>query len=219
MTTKTKTKAGELPGPGSARFPMPTEESWPQTAKDARGKALDGLESAFQPSAATESGQRHAHAPNAAPKHPQVDQAEWCLVVVPDGEYPTLEIFPNIGALTNRMRALEGDEANVFPFFGVPAPFTAGPNRFLELPDGQPHPVFDVSPYGKFVPDPQATLAVDPTYFLGPYGLRDGFPKTAVVDHRPTVAEAGAGNGAAVPRDCGRPPRLPGSRSGDCRGG
>jgi hypothetical protein len=117
------------------------------------------------------------------------------MVVMQDGEYPTLEIFPNIDALTKRMRALEGKDVNVFPFFGIPVPFTAGPHRFLELPGGQPHPVFDVSRYGKFLPDPQATLTIDPGYHLADDEDRDAFPKSAVVDHRPTVAEADAGDG------------------------
>jgi hypothetical protein len=174
MTTKTNRLA--VPEALMAQVPTPAEkQSASSTAKSSKSQA--GTKSV------------------AAPKHPQVDQAEWCLVVVPDGEYPTLEILPNIDALTKRMLALEGQDVSVFPIFGVPAPFTAGPNRFLELPDGQPHPVFEFSGYGTLVPNPSATVRIDPTYFLGPNRLRDGFPKTAVVDHRPTVAEAGAGNG------------------------
>jgi hypothetical protein len=172
MTTKTNPLA--IPEPVSARVHMPAEnQSASSTAKSSK----------------SQSGTK----PVAEPKHPKVNKAEWCMVVAQDGEYPTLEIFPDIDALTKRMRALEGKDANVFPFFGVPVPFTTGPNRFLELPDGQPHPVFDISRYGKFVADPQATLVLDPSYHLAADDLGDEFPKSAVVDHRPTVADADNG--------------------------
>ena len=191
----TKTKGGQLPGPGSARLPMPPEESCPDAAKDARGKALDGLESASQPPAATEAVEGHDNVPNAAPRHPEVDKAEFCLVLSPDGEYPTLEIFPDIESLAKRIRTVEDRDVVAFPFFGVPIPFASGPNRFLQLPNGQPYPVFDFTGYGKFVPDPTVTLPIDLTYSLRSNALHDESPKAAVVDHRPKVAEAGGGRG------------------------
>jgi hypothetical protein len=125
-----------------------------------------------------------------ARKHPVVTKAEYCLVVVPDGDAPTLEIFPDIASLARRLRSLEGQEFSVFPFFGIPMPFTAGPDRFLQLPEGQPYPLFDFAGYGHFVPNPNATLPVDDSYFMAS-GEREERPDSAVVDHRPM---AGPGN-------------------------
>jgi hypothetical protein len=145
MTTKTKAKGGELPGTGSAQFPMPADETWPPTTKGTRGESLEDLESA----AAAVERHNDDHATIAAPRHPVVDKPEWCLVLSPDGDYPTLEIFPNVETLTKRMRVLEDQDVYAFPFFGIPIPFTAGPNRFLQLPNGEPYPVFVFSGYGK----------------------------------------------------------------------
>jgi hypothetical protein len=171
----TKTNPFSMPEPVSAQVQRPVEkQSASSTAKSSKSQA--------------------GSKPVAAPKHPKVDKAELCMVVVPDGDFPTLEIFPNIDALTNRMRALEGQEVSVFPFFGVPVPFTAGPNRFLQLSDGQPHPVFDFSRFGKFVADPQAMLPVDPSYSLAADDLQGMARQSAVIDHRSTVAEAAGGN-------------------------
>jgi hypothetical protein len=122
-------------------------------------------------------------------RHPVVDKPEFCLVVSPEADWPTLEIFPDIASLARRMRSLDGSESSVFPFFGIPVPFTAGPDRILQLPGGQPYPVFDFARYGQFVPNPNTTLPVDDTYLLARHEL-EGRPQSAVVDHRPL---AGAG--------------------------
>jgi hypothetical protein len=174
MTTKTNPHA--TPERVSTQVHIPAEkQSASSTAKSSKSQA--------------------GTKPVATPSHPVVDKAEWCLVVCAEGEFPTLEIFPNIDALTKRMRALEGQDVNVFPIYGIPVAFTAGPNRFLQLPDGKPHPVFEFSRYGKFVPDPNAMLSVDPSYHLAADDLRGMAPQSAVVDHRPTVAGAAGGSG------------------------
>lgn len=122
-------------------------------------------------------------------QHPVVDKPEFCLVVVPDGDVPALEIFLDVASLTKRLRSLDGEDCNAFPFFGVPMPFTAGPDRFLRLPAGQPHPIFDFSGYGQFVADSHSTVPVDSSYYLGDARRVDG-PAGTVVDHRPDAKPA-----------------------------
>ena len=127
-------------------------------------------------------------APVTAPIHPVVTKPEFCLIVAPDGEWPLLEIYPDLGSLTKRLRGLEGAYMSVFPFFGIPVPFTRGPNRFLQLPDGRPHPVYDCAGFGTFVPNPTAALPIDTSYYIGPENERSMAPEPAVIDHRPAKA-------------------------------
>jgi hypothetical protein len=131
-------------------------------------------------------------APVTAPIHPVVTKPEFCLMVAPDGEWPFLEIYPDLGSLTNRLRGLEGADMSAFPFFGIPVPFTRGPNRFLQLPDGRPYPVHDFADFGTFVPNPTATLPIDTSYFIGPEDERRMAPDPAVIDHRPAIAHDNA---------------------------
>jgi len=173
MTTKTNSATSK---PEAAQGPMPAENrSANTTAKSSKSQA--------------------GAKPIATATHPVVDRAEWCLVVCENGEYPTLEIFPDIDAMTKRLRALEDKDATAIPFFGIPVPFTPGPYRFLRLPDGKPHPVVELSRYGKFVPDPQATLPIDVSYQLGPDMLGGTVSQSIVIDHRPAASEGQGGNG------------------------
>jgi len=123
--------------------------------------------------------------PVAAPKHPVVTKPEYCLILVRDGDWPVLEICADIESLTKRMRTLEGEHANAFPFLGIPIPYTRGPSRFIQLPNGEPYPVFDCSEIGTFVPKPSAKLPIDMTYFLGPDMGGDQCEEPTVIDHRP----------------------------------
>ncbi|HEV3304690.1 MAG TPA: hypothetical protein VG055_33875 [Planctomycetaceae bacterium] len=119
-------------------------------------------------------------------RHPVVTKPEYCMVVSPaDGTWPQLEIFPGVEAMAKRMRELEGREVIVFPFLGIPVPFTLGPSRFFQLPDGRPHPVFDCSEIGEFLPKPDASLPIDTAYYIGPDSLREDCAAPCVIDHRP----------------------------------
>jgi len=120
---------------------------------------------------------------NANPQAPAMANAEWCLIVVEDGEYPKLELFPGLAGLKGRLRELDerGKEINAFPFYGVPMAFTPGPYRFLYLPDGQIEPLFDFQPYGRFIPHPGAKPPIDRRFYLGPQD--DDVPE-AIVDRR-----------------------------------
>jgi hypothetical protein len=201
----TRQAKGETDSP---KWPKPAAASFPMSSKDHRTAVADQLAAeidAFDsssPSASTppasESLHRQAAAAKhvAARKHPVVNMPEFCLVVAHDGDWPTLDIFSDVESLARRIRSLEGQQVNAFPFFGIPVPFTRGPDRFLQLPSGVPHPVFELSRYGKFVPDPQAMLPVDPSYSLAADERQGTAPQSAVVDHRPvgsgTKDESGA---------------------------
>jgi hypothetical protein len=84
-----------------------------------------------------------------------------------------------------RMRELEGKEVMVFPFYGIPLPFTKGPARFLQLPDGRLYPVFDCAKIATFAPNPGVALPIDTAYFLGPDSLREFCAAPCIIDHRP----------------------------------
>jgi hypothetical protein len=123
----------------------------------------------------------------ANPQAPASANAEWCLLVVPDGD-PKLELFADLAGLKARLRELDeqGGTVNAFPFYGNPMAFTNGPYRFLYLPDGQIQPLFDFEPYGRFIAHPGAQPPIDRRFYLGP---QDEDVPDAIVDRRqPTEA-------------------------------
>ena len=113
--------------------------------------------------------------------------ASFCLVVSADGEYATLEIFTDLVELKARLRALQGQSVNAFPFFGIPMAYTPGPDRFLYLPDGQIEPLFEFANYGSFIPMPDAKPPIDARYFLGGDEDYGGDSDSAIIDHRRPV--------------------------------
>jgi hypothetical protein len=124
------------------------------------------------------------------PQVPGLAKGDWCLIVVPDGDYPRLELFPDLAALKARLRKLDqqGRSVNAFPIFGRPMAFTPGPFRFLYLPDGQVEPIFDFSPFGRFISDPDARPPIDACFRLGPEKLDDGAPQSVIYVHKDRVA-------------------------------
>jgi hypothetical protein len=107
---------------------------------------------------------------------------DWCLIVVADGEYPKLELFSDIGGLKARLQELDDKGGvNAIPIYGIPMAFTPGPYRFVYLPDGRIEPLFDFSPYGRFIPNAGAKPPIDRRFYLGP--ADDDVPD-AIVDHR-----------------------------------
>jgi len=121
-------------------------------------------------------------------KHPVVTKPEYCLVISPaNGEWPLQEIFPDVDSMARRIRELEGQEMNLFPYFGIPVPYTRGPWRFLQLPNGQLHPVFDTS-VGTFVLNPEASLPIDTCYFISEELRHICADIPVVIDHRPAKA-------------------------------
>jgi hypothetical protein len=196
MTTKTKARSQNHNGP---QFPpqihAPTIPSYSDAIDEASEQSLEDFESA--PSAVTEMApdssdpledQAAGAEDVAGAKHPVVTKPEFCLILVRDGGWPVLEICGDVESLTKRMRALEGEHVSVLPFFGIPVPYTKGPGRFLQLPDGQPYPVFDCSEIGTFVPKPMATLPIDMSYFLGPDMGSNSNEEPTVIDYRPVGA-------------------------------
>jgi len=126
---------------------------------------------------------------DAGSQFPVMTKGDWCLVVAPEGEFPTLELFADLAGLKARLRELDqlGRSINAFPIFGTPMGFTPGPFRFMYLPDGKLEPVFDFSPYGTFIPNPDAKPAIDDHFCLGPEELHDGGLESSIVDYRRPV--------------------------------
>jgi hypothetical protein len=196
MTTKTKAKTRRRPA--ASPFCVPAEEFWPSRIEEGNDESSAGLDSA--PAEATEAAPSASPsldgegAPAAAPTHPKVTKPEWCLLVFPEAQYPTLVIYPSLEAMAARLRTLVGRNMAVFPFYGIPVPFTQGPYRFLCLPNGQLHPLCDLSAYGTFIANPLKQPPIDCTYYLGAEDLSDLDPPSVVVDHRPVTADANAGS-------------------------
>jgi hypothetical protein len=167
----------------AARLRVPVEEEGADTRR-VREDFQQGRKAVSRRSGKTTKSQPVAGESVSEAAFQSLANAALCLVVCPDGEYPRLEVFSAIEGLTERMRELEGEDVTAFPFYGVPLPFTRGPHRFVYLPNGQPYPVFDLSPFGKFVLNPTGKSPIDASYYLGPDSLRDAVPATAVIDHR-----------------------------------
>jgi hypothetical protein len=192
MTTKIKTH--KKPKPEGSRFSVPAEEPWPDRINELQKGSLDGAPPVASEPASPASDffdVESASLPTTAPMHPKVTKPEWCMFVCPFGEFPSLVIYTSLEAMAKRLRTLEGQDMAVFPFYGVPVPFTRGPCRFLRLPDGQLRPLFDLSAFGTFVANPLSEPPIDSTYYLGPEELSDVAPPSAVIDHRPAIANVG----------------------------
>ncbi len=112
--------------------------------------------------------------------------ADYCLIVSEDGEWPMLELFADLASLKARLRELDQQDKMItaFPFYGIPMGFTPGPFRFLYLPDGSIESIFDFSKFGKFIPTPGARPPIDRRFYLGPELMNEHVPADAIVDHR-----------------------------------
>jgi hypothetical protein len=58
------------------------------------------------------------------------------LVELHDGQLPVLRVYSSAAALARRLQALQDQDVAVIPFYGKPLKFTKGPQRYLQLPDG-----------------------------------------------------------------------------------
>jgi hypothetical protein len=68
---------------------------------------------------------------------PEAARPAFCMVECAEGQFPVLRLFSTLEGLVERMQSLEGRDVAVWPFWGVPLPFSQGPNRVLILPDDQ----------------------------------------------------------------------------------
>jgi hypothetical protein len=104
---------------------------------------------------------------------PEERKPAFCMVVCLDGEVPTLETFHTAEELAERMQGLVSEDAYVFPFLGIPLPFTEAPTRVLFLPDDT---AVAINAEGRAAIDAAADHAEDillqEDYFLGPPELR-----------------------------------------------
>lgn len=64
------------------------------------------------------------------------DVMRWGLFESHSGDYPVCRTFATPEELVRYMGSLETQDVAVRPFWGLPLRFTAGPQRYLFLPDG-----------------------------------------------------------------------------------
>ncbi len=54
------------------------------------------------------------------PTPPGASNLQWCLAVMPEGEFPRVTVFPSAERLASAVASREGEEVAVWPFFGIP---------------------------------------------------------------------------------------------------
>jgi hypothetical protein len=100
-----------------------------------------------------------------------VGMARYCMVEAVDGEWPTLRMFKTAEALAKRIGAMEGEDAVLWVYFGLPLQFTRGPQRYLLLPDGVTAiqvPMYAGGPCRKVSSDLLSNLETQDDGFVGP---------------------------------------------------
>lgn len=113
---------------------------------------------------------------------PQVEEidasiAKFHLVECADGEWATVSTFKVPEGMVRRLADLEGQDTNVWAFYGVPLIISRGPQRYVCLPDGK-H-AMTVPPYAG-----GPVKIVDITLLTGIKPQDDGYmgpPELAVV--------------------------------------
>jgi hypothetical protein len=68
----------------------------------------------------------------------------FCLLIVPEDNYPRFEEFDTVAALVTAIRSYADTDFHLFPFLGTRLPITKGPFRFLRTPFGGNIPLFDM---------------------------------------------------------------------------
>jgi len=99
----------------------------------------------------------------------------YCCVENTGEEEPVLRIFRTPEALARHLSKLDGGDVYVIPFLGVPLRFSGGPQRYLELPDGDKVMVVPHLPGGPCRVVDADLVDFDPqeNFFLGPDELCD----------------------------------------------
>lgn len=133
------------------------------------------------------------------------------LVECADGDAPLVRLFRSAEALVKHVSSLSGDDVFVWAFYGLPLPFTVGPQRYLLLPGGT-HAISVPSsgnPIRKVEVDVLG-LDLDDEVFLGPIELVTSSmaekltalaaPKKEVVKNKDDDNEELDGEGKGVPR-------------------
>jgi len=68
------------------------------------------------------------------------EEAKWCIVKIPEGEFPRILILDSLEDMMTKLNEAEGEEASMIPFYGSPMPFTMRDSagfRYLFLANGQ----------------------------------------------------------------------------------
>jgi hypothetical protein len=155
------------------------------------------------------------------PSYQQADArlARPCLVEAPDGDWPLLRQFHSLEDLVRRLGQLEGEDVVAWAFFGIPLPFTRGPQRYLALPDGVRAitvPLYEGGPI-RAVPlqDVLDTLGVQEDGFLGPPELSDTRIVTSRLEGQGTPPVPSPGGVTLVGDDEGGDTDEEGEEGGD----
>ena len=159
-----------------------------------------------------------ASAAMAAGKAPLAEPAEsfpppplvprYCLVVVPDGERPTLRVAANLKALAHACNRLCNQDVHIFPFLGMPIRFTQGPQRLLVLPD---HTLYAFYPQISDTVDVFSEVKIQDDWYIGEPDLtvESGYVHTPDGQRqprsRPPAVEAEPEEEGEDPDDSGSP--------------
>jgi len=106
--------------------------------------------------------------------------SRWGLVETLDGEWSKLRVFRSAEALVKRLQQLEGKDVVAWCFYGLALPVTKGPQRYLQLPDGQfmQIPLYAGGPATILPTEALGNIIFEETGFLGPPELAEtGLPE------------------------------------------
>lgn len=123
------------------------------------------------------------------PKQIAVEKAKYCLVEIPDGDWPRLRVYSTPEAMAKRITNLAGFDVSVWCYYGIPLKVSKGPQRFVELPSG--YQLMRIPPFPGVEPTVVNTDEVDELTwekrgFVGPSYLADALPTEA--DQVPATA-------------------------------
>lgn len=127
----------------------------------------------------------------AAARPPQVvaGKARFCLVEIPDGQWPKLRAYKSADALARRLQVLNDQDVSVWCYYGIPLKVSKDQPRYLELPNG--YQFVTVPPFAGVPPTTVDAAAVgdvewETRGYLGPAYLAEVQPTAA--DEVPATA-------------------------------
>lgn len=170
---------------------------WAATLPPETQSQLDGLRQPWEKPKPPETGDNEFFAslpaetrnalqgrPVSPPVNADMGEVLFGLVECRDGEYPLMRIFRRAEDLARHLGTLEGEDVAVWAYYGIAMPFTAGPMRYLYLPDNQHAltvPTYEGGPVRKVRTD-ILSLAMQEDGFLGPPELAEIHGVTSLPD-------------------------------------
>ena len=120
----------------------------------------------------------------------------FCMIECEEGEFPALRIFRTLNGLVERIRSQDGKDIVVWPFLGIPLPFSKGPNRVLLLPSDK---AITISETQTHVELREEDLEIQEDGFLGPPELSIAAPSYINEDEAREEAMSKAGEAVEEP--------------------